>query len=142
MNFEDARNEYYKARKEEYENLKEYLKGENFVIKEGGNSGHGVEDYTANGKLKKSYNLTNWLWIDVEYNGKKFLISFQPPVKNEKSQNDVVLFDRIGIFEYNNEEPYYNSVLNEIKITNIDLPLNESKKNEIKRILLDRSNKS
>lgn len=120
--FKEIRNNYFEARKGEWQKLKDYLKTRGVKVETNGGKGSAV--YTAGEKIKTSYDLTNWRWIDVEIENRKFLISFQPPVINEKTQNNVVLFDRIGIFKYSKEEPYYNTVIEEIKITDIELPLN------------------
>lgn len=132
--FGDIKKEYVDFRKQEWFELRKFINSyfKNKVeIIAGGNAGHGVENYTGGGTFEKYYDMTNWLWIELKINENKFLISFQPPVKNKNTKNEVVLPDRIGIYKYDESEANFQTILENIDITDIALPLNDITRKEI-----------
>lgn len=98
----------------------------------------GKDDYTSGGRLAVQHDLSNWKWICVDRKGVHFLISLQPFERDPKSNNLHVLMDRIGIYAYTGN---YSPIEAQTKmmITNIELPIDNEKLDELAKILKDLS---
>ena len=86
-------------------------------------------------KVKKSYDLTNWRWIEIKTDTVSIFVSFQPLDKDINSSNKHALFDRIGIswyFEKYDEKEMSDNMI----ITDIELPFNEAKMDKILKIIM------
>lgn len=112
-------------------------KGENVSYK----GGNGNFDYTNSGKLEKSYDLTNWKWVEITKGNRKFFISLQAFDKDKGSKNYHVLMDRIGICMYGREEknPNYFDLM---KITSLELPLSESELDDLYEFVIKMGNEN
>lgn len=130
FDFNEIQNIYYQFRKKERSELKEFLKGcKGIRVK---NSGDRIcENYTSGGKLQKPYDLTDWLYIEVEINDITVFITFQPFDTDPNSQNIHTLANRIGISYYLNGKYNFDTIFENMIITDIDLPLNNNKRQAI-----------
>lgn len=130
FDFYEVQNIYYQFRKKERSELKEFLKGfKNIKVK---NSGDRIcKKYTSGGKFKKPYDLTDWLYIEVEINNITVFITFQPFDTDPNSQNIHTLANRIGISYYLNDNYDFDTIFKNMMITDIDLPLNNNKRQAI-----------
>lgn len=135
---------YFEAREYEWERLREYLKSKKLKIVIRGNGGCGSKTYCSNNKLKVTYDLSNWRWIDIALeNGDMVFISFQPFDKDSDSNSTHALFDRIGISRYkkreNNtrEEKYRETkeITENMLITDVELPFDDDKMERIYKII-------
>ncbi len=99
-------------------------------------SGKGSSNYTNGGKLERSYDLSNWKWVEGIVDDKKFLVSLQAFDYDKSSKNVHVLMDRIGICKYdkNAKHPDY---LNTMEVTSLELPLNEDDLEELYNVLTE-----
>lgn len=133
-----AVNQYQELRERERAELIDYLsKHENIKrmgvrVNKGG--GKGKRGYTS-GKRIAPYDLSNWKW--VELTGPEFgfncVISFNMTEVDPASGNTHCLYDRIGIYiTYQQDGHYYKTDI----YTNIDLPLDDSKKEELAGLIL------
>ena len=111
MNKEDflkIKEAYKSARTEEKKRIKDFLlskRDSNFFLKEkdatdtfvrtGG--GYGKKHYLSGGNLLRPYDLSNHMWIDLNYKGNDILISLQSFDIDPNSHNVHVLYDRVGI---------------------------------------------
>lgn len=127
------------AREYEWKKLRKYLSDNNITIVNG-RSGCGSQTYSSNRRLNPPYDLSNWRWIDITLkNGGMAFISFQPFDKDNNTNNSHVLFDRIGISWYEKRKDNSNlekqketaMIINNMFITDIELPLDENKMNKI-----------
>lgn len=141
--FIDVKNEYIKMR--EYErmelvkSLADFLKHDNrFVVKKG-SSGKGKCNYSSAKRFDNDrYDLSNWKWVEItmpERNNHSCVISLNMLERDPNSGNEHALYDRIGFFVSASDETYGVKVDERQIITNIDLPLNDEKKDIIKNIL-------
>lgn len=131
--------------KEKYNELreKERIKLRDFLIKKGfenisqrSNAGKGKRNYTSGKRLTLPYNLSNWLYIEATLDEVNFFISFQSFDIDPCSKNLHSLTDRIGISFYTGKyNPSYISA--NMKITNIELPLDDEKMKQIYQIILE-----
>lgn len=135
MDFVSMRTAYNNCREEEKNKIIQRLRQEGYATISY-SKGKGVLNYTANGKLQKEYDLSLWKWIEIQKDGICFFISLQAFDNNNAGGNKLVLFDRLGIYG-----PYkcgeYNSArcFNEMDVTEIELPMNEDKLNELVDLL-------
>ena len=115
MNKEDflkIKEAYKSARTEEKKRIKDFLlskrdsEGNLIFLKEkdatdtfvrtGG--GYGKKHYSSGGTLSRPYDLSNHMWIDLNYKGNDILISLQSfDIDPNENKNLHVLYDRIGI---------------------------------------------
>ena len=104
--------------------------------------GGGNKKYTSGSRLSRPYDLSNHMWIDLNYKGNDILISLQSFDINPNSHNLHVLYDRIGIiFEKDEESDDKDGKPdNELKVsddflkmetTNWELPLSEADMEEM-----------
>lgn len=130
--FNDVKKLYVKFRKHEHCELKKLLKAKGINVKLRG--GAGRTNYRSGGQLNKKYDLSNWLYIEASINDVNFFISFQPFDIDPNSHNQHALFDRIGISAYRGKYTT-EKVLSNMIITDIELPLNDKKRNKICKIM-------
>ena len=140
INYEKDMNVFLEI-KEKYNSLREYER--NKIIKylsEKGfevsyNGGKGRLNYTNNGKLEKSYDLTNWKWVNATKENIKYFISLQAFDRDASSKNYHVLMDRIGICAFSNEKkPDY---FNLMETTSLELPLGEQDLDELLKKMIN-----
>ncbi|MDU7196074.1 hypothetical protein JQM34_000158 [Streptococcus oralis] len=104
--------------------------------------GGGNKKYTSGSRLSRPYDLSNHMWIDLNYKGNDILISLQSFDIDPNSHNLHVLYDRIGIiFEKDEESDDKDGKPdNELKVsddflkmetTNWELPLSEADMEEM-----------
>lgn len=143
MTFNDVKNEYKKMRecerKDLVKSLADFLKNDNrFEVKQG-SSGKGKCNYSSSKRFDDdTYDLSNWKWVEVTMHGRNnhsCVISLNMLERDPNSGNEHALYDRIGFFVSSSDEKYGVKVDERQMITNIDLPLNEEKKDRIKTIL-------
>lgn len=140
MDFLKLKDEYYKYRKNEIYNLSRYIRKffkQNYKNKKlkvranGGKTG-----YSSGSRLKTKFDLSNWLWIDIDIDELKILLSFQSFDHDPKTGNLHILMDRIGLYVYSGEYSAVDSQKN-MMITDIQLPLDDEKKLELANIVND-----
>lgn len=122
--FERAKNEYVMARNNERKRIISFLKENEFeVLNEF--RGKGETRYTSGNRLNVPYDLSNWKWVEVKKGEWFYLISLQAFDRDPSSRNLHVLMDRIGVYKY--EKYNSNEVLEKMKITDIELPMDKEK---------------
>lgn len=122
--FDRIKNEYVMARNNERKKIISFLKENDFeVLSEFG--GKGKTRYTSGNRLNVPYDLSNWKWIEAKKGGCFYFISLQAFDKDPSSGNLHVLMDRIGVYKY--EKYNSNEVLEKMKTTDIDLPMDKEK---------------
>lgn len=86
----------------------------------------------------EEYDLSNLKWVSVKRNNVYFFISLQAFDRDLRTGNLHVLMDRIGVYAYVGN---YSSIDAQTKmmITNIELPLDDKKLNELGQTLRDLS---
>ncbi len=138
--FETIKNEYHNARKAQWTLLYDYLSGlQDFKPLYSKRAGHGGTNYTSGSRMDAPYDLSNWLYIELEHNNVNFCISLQPFDQDPNARNRHVLFDRIGIYAY--VGPYSpEDAFKNMMVTNISLPFTEEKLTELITIIDDLSN--
>lgn len=135
--FETAKSNYEEAREEIRRELIRFLstyKGIEDVLRivSGGRAGKGLKNYTS-GKRIEVYDLSNWKWVEITDDSDfECIVSLNMPDVDPRSGNPHTLFDRIGLLvSYHRDGQYYETAIH----TNIDLPLNEEKKEKIARLV-------
>lgn len=130
--FLEAKEKYNSLREYERKKIICYLSEKGFTISYLG--GTGRPNYTNNRQLEKSYDLTNWKWVDAIRGNVKYFISLQPFDRDTSSKNYHVLMDRIGICAFSKEvkEPDYFSLM---QMTSLELPLGEKDLDELLEIM-------
>ena len=91
--FEDIKNEYNKLRNEERQKIVKKLVKRGFDA----NGHQGTWKYTSRGKIKPHYNLGMWKWIVARRGDITAVISLQTLEQDSKTKNIHVLFDRISV---------------------------------------------
>ena len=156
--FAKAKNEYTRLREIERKKIIAYLKdqtdneGNLMFTKATGakldcRGGSGRKSY-GKGKFNKLYDLSNWKFVEAMYKGQKFLISLQCFDFDTNSKNVHVLYDRIGIYLYdekmlniNFENAFYDACVNyclfRMVATEFDLPLSDDDLKELTRQIID-----
>lgn len=122
--FDIIKKEYVLARSNERKKIISVLKENGYeVLREFG--GKGKTKYTSGNRLNVPYDLSNWKWIEAKKEGCFYFISLQAFDKDPSSGNLHVLMDRIGVYKY--EKYNFNEVLEKMKTTDIDLPMDKEK---------------
>lgn len=140
MSFEKANDEYEKQREIQRKNLSKCLETHAGIIAAGlevvadGNPGKGSRHYTSNGKISQ-FDLRNWKWVQVKSaDGFDCVISLNMPDVAPSTGVPISLLNRIGLcISYKNESYYYETEI----YTDIDLPLDDTKKEKIAQLVLD-----
>ena len=140
MDFFELKDGYYKYRKKERDNLSRYLrnffkqnyKDKKLKVRVNG----GSKRYLSGSRLKTEFNLSNWLWIDIDIDELKILLSFQSFDHDPKTGNLHILMDRIGLYVYSGEYSAVEAQTN-MFITDIQLPLDDIDKCKIANIVND-----
>lgn len=122
-NFEEIKKLYNNARNRERQKIVKKLVESQFNA-----TGHqGTWNYTSRGKIKPSYNLGMWKWIVARRGDITAVISLQTLEQDSKTKNIHVLFDRISIdvFEDNERkilseksDSYFQSVKSRYNVEN------------------------
>lgn len=99
-NFKDVKEMYNKLRNIERQKIVEKLVENGFNAK-----GHqGTWNYTSRGKIKPHYNLGMWKWIVARKGTITAVISLQTLEQDSKTKNIHVLFDRISVDVFKDNE--------------------------------------
>lgn len=141
MEFKDIKDDYNKVRENERTSLSNYLidilkHDERLAVVTRGSSGKGRIKYTSGRRFGKDvYDLSNWKWVEVRGKDCSCIISLNMLETDTNSGNVHALYDRIGFFVYTNNKN--DGILTDERriITDIELPLDDSKKGKIKSIL-------
>ncbi len=130
--FLETKNKYNSLREAERKEIISYLSEKGFTATNRG--GNGRPDYTNHGQLKKSYDLTNWKYVEAIKGDVKYFISLQAFDRDTETSNYHVLMDRIGIcvFSKDVKKPDY---FNLMQVTSIELPLGEKELDELLEIM-------
>lgn len=137
--FMETKEKYNWLRENERRKIISFMKEKGMKVSYQGGKGH--FDYTNSGQLEKSYDLTNWKWVEMKKENKKIFISLQAFDKDKGSKNYHVLMDRIGVCVYDVEEKNPN-YFNLMRMTSLELPLSESDLNELWKIVVSLSNEN
>ena len=129
--FNETKDKYVACRKVQRKLIINYLESDGFTVRSP-RGGCGHTTYGTGGKtprFSKAYDLSNWMYIDVEKAGKNFLISLQPfdLDPNPRNKNYHVLMDRIGIYIYVPNSKRTADAIVRMLSTDIDLPMDEAK---------------
>lgn len=140
MEFFELKDRYYQYRKNERDDLSRYLRNffkQNYEDKKWKvMAKKGITEYTSGSRLKTKFNLSNWLWIDIDIDELKILLSFQSFDHDPKTGNLHILMDRIGLYVYSGEYSAVEAQTN-MFITDIQLPLDNNDKCKIANIVND-----
>lgn len=125
---------YNKVRTDEAQKIFNFFKNHKDFEVEKRAVSQGRRDYSSKRRLDKKYDLSNWKWICVKRNDVHFLISLQSFDRDPDTENLHVLMDRIGIYAYTGD---YSPIDAQTKmmITNVELPINSNKLDELAKIL-------
>lgn len=124
--FELIKQVYTECREAERIKIANHFEEHGFEVKKGGTAGKGKKRYKSGGQLNKHFDLSNWKWIDITKDGRKFLVSLQPPDRDPGSGNHHVLMDRIGVCSNGHWI-----------ITDIDLPMDKKSLDDLVKIIND-----
>ena len=129
MNFKEIKEEYNELREQERIKIVNYFNSKGFKVSKAG--GKGLKNYTNGGRIK-SYDLSNWKWIEFKVDRKKVFVSLQAFDQDKSSKNFHVLMDRIGVCVIKNEEKEY---FNTMETTEFDLPLSDNDLSKLFKII-------
>lgn len=132
MEFNKIKTEYENCREMERRAIRDHLVDRGFVVSKSSRAGKGVINYTSSGRIKP-YDLSNWKFIIAEKSGKKVFISLQAFDQDKHSRNHHVLYDRLGVYAYEEYSPA--DVFSKMLTTNIDLPMDEAKFAELDELI-------
>lgn len=99
--FHDAKDRYSAMRSAERKRIVEYLRSDSAFSEL--SRGQGKTSYTSKHTLDPPYDASNWKWITGRCGGINFLLSLQTFDIDESSHNIHALFDRIGLYLYNDK---------------------------------------
>lgn len=99
-NFKDVKEMYNKLRNIERQKIVEKLVEKGFNA----NGHQGTWNYTSRGKIKPHYNLGMWKWIVARKGTITAVISLQTLEQDSKTKNIHVLFDRISVDVFKDNE--------------------------------------
>lgn len=138
MNFSEKKNIYNKARTEERNKISRFFRTQDDFELENPAARSGVKHYNSGGRMMEKYDLSNWKWVCVKRNDVHSLISLQTFDRDPRTGNFHILMDRIGVYAYVGN---YSSIDAQTKMmmTNIELPLDDKKLNELGQTLRDLS---
>jgi len=134
--FLKAKKEYVSFREKERKRIKFFLTQNGYTVKTGSKEGKGSSSYTNNGKIGKSFDLTNWKWVEATKGDILYFISLQAFDRDAKHNNYHVLLDRIGICTFpigatEIEKDYFKCM----EDTLLELPLSENDLEELLKSL-------
>jgi len=138
--FMQIRQRYKELRLEQRKIIIEYLEKAGFTVL-GKNGGRGICDYTSGRRFQIPYDLSNWLWINVEKKDRMAMISLQSFDQDPNSKNYHVLMDRIGIFLYDGVASPCKSY-EKMEAQDIDLPMDEKKLGKLIEVLNQKLSKT
>ena len=138
--FMQIRQRYKELCLEQRKIIIEYLEKAGFTVL-GKNGGRGICDYTSGRRFQIPYDLSNWLWINVEKNGRMAMISLQSFDQDPNSKNYHVLMDRIGILLYDGVASPCKSY-EKMEAQDIDLPMDEKKLGKLIEVLNQKLSKT
>lgn len=132
--FKEIQEKYNQLREEERKKLRNYLKDNGFLVKTGGTAGKGRTNYTSGKRLKPPYDLSNWKYVEASLDEVNFLLSLQPYDIDPGSHSMHNLDNRLGVFSYVGKYVSERAIA-EMKITDIELPLDDEMMNRLCEIL-------
>lgn len=138
--FNEVKQRYKQLRLEQRQLIKNYLEQNNFTVRIPNDRGQGGKGNSHYGKRKRQplpeeYDLSNWMWMDVELGDMKYLVSLQTFDFDPNSQSYHVLMDRLGIYLYRKGSDRAPAALHHMLETDIDLPMDTDKLKKLKKIL-------
>ena len=134
MDFSEIKEMYNKVRTEEKNKIALFFRNHKDFEVEKSAARQGRKEYSSKGRLGKKHDLSNWKWVCVKRNYVHFLISLQPFERDPYTGNLHVLMDRIGIYAYSGDYSPTDAKT-KMMITNIELPIDSHKLDELARIL-------
>lgn len=138
--FNEVRQRYKQLRLEQRKLMKNYLEQNGFTVRMPNARGQGGKGNPHYGRRKRQplpeeYDLSNWMWMDVELGNMKYLVSLQTFDFDPNSQSYHVLMDRLGIYLYRNGSDRAPAALHHMLETGIDLPMDTDKLERLASIL-------
>lgn len=109
-NFKEIKKLYNDARNRESQKIVERLRKEGFKAK----GSRGAPNYKSQGKMDSAYDLGIWKWIVAEKEGITAVINLQTLEQDSNTKNIHVLFDRISIDVFKDNEGNILSVSNDL----------------------------
>lgn len=128
----DSKKSYTDSREVQRQLIVKYLNIKGF--KGSLHGGRGQSKYTSNRTLKVPFDLRSYKYITVTKDELEVFISLQPPEQDPDTLNRHTLIDRLGVRVYPKSQTSKEQTekdFNEIKITEIDLPLTREKLAEL-----------
>lgn len=123
--FQTIRDEYDCARIEQLKKIVSELRKNGYEAE----LAQGKSDYTASHTME-AYNHSLWRYINATKNNRNYLVTIQPFHIDPADMRLTTLNDRIGVYAY--RKKYDNGdAVKQMKITDIDLPMDEEKLHEL-----------
>ena len=122
--FHAARDAYKQARLAQRKVIVEALRKAGFEVRNGGNAGRGVKNYTSGGRLNPPFDLSGWMWVTAHRGDVHVMVSLQVLDQDPRSLNIHALMDRVGVDVFrdgdsvDSEDPLFES-----STTGFELPL-------------------
>ncbi|MDR2672265.1 MAG: hypothetical protein LBC35_03045 [Coriobacteriales bacterium] len=88
-------------------------------------AGRGLANYTSGGRMEP-FDLSNWMWVNVRRDGCNYSVSLNADEIDPDTGHGHVLFDRLALSNYDTGD---------YVISNIDLPLDDDKLEELVDVL-------
>lgn len=138
MDFLEIKNMYNEERRKQRNKISCFFRKQDDFETEDPAARAGSKHYSSGGRLMEKYDLSNWKWVCIKRNNVHFLISLQTFDRDPRTGDLHILMDRIGIYAYAGN---YSSIDAQTKMmqTNIELPLDDKKLNELGQTLRDLS---
>lgn len=138
MDFYKIKEMYNEAREDERNKIARFFRSHKDFEVERPPARRGAKSYSSGSRLNKKYDLSNWKWVCIKRNDVHFFISLQSFERDPKTGNFHVLMDRIGIYAHaGNYSPI--EAQTKMMVTNIELPMDDEKLDELAKILKDLS---
>ena len=124
--FHAARDAYKQARLAQRKVIVEALRKAGFEVRNGGNAGRGVKNYTSGGRLNPPFDLSGWMWVAAHRGDVHVLVSLQVLDQDPRSLNIHALMDRVGVEVFRDGDSFdSDDPLFESAITGFELPLTQ-----------------
>lgn len=132
--FMEAKEIYTAMREFERKKIINYLREKGLKVSQSG--GMGYPCYQNGKRLQRNYDLSNWKWVSVIGENKKYFISLQAFDQDKNSKNYHVLMDRIGFCSYpkTDKDPDLYGMM---QVTSLELPLDETDLDRLYNIILN-----
>lgn len=138
--FKKVKKAYKECRQDQKTIIKKYLSDQHYEISKYYLKQHGDRHYKSKSRgssfpFEKEYDNTNWMYLDVEKEGKSIFISLQTFDRDPESGNYHVLMDRIGIYIYTPGSRQTKDAIHKMLATSIDLPMTDDSRKILTDIL-------